>query len=67
MERSFTTLQNDYTETEHTAGFIHSMAFNKDGSQLAVAFGEVAKVALFDTSRGFGKSLFGHAHVDDLG
>jgi hypothetical protein len=27
-------------------GFIHAMALNKDGTQMAISFGETAKLAL---------------------
>ncbi|KAF8237983.1 hypothetical protein L208DRAFT_1244539 [Tricholoma matsutake] len=40
--------QKDFTTVWHLCGYIHTMTFKKDGSQLAMAFGRECKVILMD-------------------
>ena len=53
-------VQLDFSDTENVPGFIHAMALNKDGTQMAVSFGETAKLALITLD------AFGELYHDQL-
>jgi hypothetical protein len=48
---AYFTWQEDFTAGMHLDGYIHTMSFNQEGSQLAVAFGQACDVVLLDQDK----------------